>query len=99
MANTDDMLACLATLQQVTELATLHTVPPAIAEQALARLQPLLHPQQDPALLIAGLQASAHMLPTVQDDTARELFRRLEGIVEVSPLLHASVVCVHGSYH
>ena len=72
MTNTDDELACLATLQQVTELATLHTVPAAFAEQALARLQPLLQPQQDPALLSAVLQASAHMLPSVHDSAAQE---------------------------
>ena len=87
MTNTDDLLACLATLQQVTELATLHTVPSALAEQALARLQPLLYPDQDPALLIAALQASACMLPTVQSSAAKELYKRLEGLLEVRRLL------------
>jgi hypothetical protein len=83
MANTDDMLACLATLQQVTELVTLHTMSSTVAEQVLPQLLQLLHPRQDAALLSAALQASARIVPTVRADLAEAFIQKIEGVLTV----------------
>ena len=83
MVNTEDVLACLAALQQVTELATMHSVPPTIAEQALAQLRRLLHPQQDFALLCAALQASANILRVASVSAADDFIKLVDNLLEV----------------
>jgi hypothetical protein len=83
LTRTDDILACLAALQQVTELATLHTVPSAISEQALSHLRPLIAKQQDFTLLSAALQCSAHMLPAVSTSAVQGFYNIIESFFVV----------------
>lgn len=83
MAGTDDLLASTATLQQVTALVTLPTVPPSLGQHVLPQLSELLHPRQDPTLLVAALQASAHVAVGATPAGAQQLCAQLQALVHV----------------
>lgn len=83
LENTGDLLACLAALQQISELATLHTAPAAVCRQICLRLLLLLHPGQDPALLAAALQASATVLKGATAQEASLFVQKIEPLLLV----------------
>jgi hypothetical protein len=61
----------------------LHTAPTAVSRQICPRLLMLLHPQQDPVLLAASLQASATVLQGATAQHASLFVQKIEPLLLV----------------